>query len=202
MTLRRDVFGTVADPQNNLLLNMRRVLISFLRSYFSHEPMAGLQWIDDQQRTQIFIADALPENVEDEDMRPAIITERSTVQRTRVGLNDDVQAADFVEDKTKHLWLCSVHMNFHCISRAAVQSEEIAWVVHTLIHTYADQIATKMPLQGIGSSTIAHTVSHDPSLPQSDWFDTTVTIEMHMHHSFEIHRVGYTRLQGTPTQNL
>ena len=185
---------------DNLVLLVRRVLLSFLQSYFSHEPIPGMRWREDVLNTGIFIADTQPDDVEGEDPRPAIITERGTIQRTPIAHGQDLLHFDHKLDRSASLWLLSLHVNFHCISRWALQSEELAWVVHDLVLIYEDQIAGNMPLQSIGASQIAHTVPYNRQ-QKDDWHDTVVTFQMHCNRKLIVESKGYPTLKGIQIQD-
>jgi hypothetical protein len=110
------------------LLLIRKTILSFLQGLFELSDSGHFKWHEDQEATEIFITDESPMKMEVIGKRPAICTVRGTVAFGKTSL-DEMQARDFATGFRKHTDLVSGTMTVNCCSRAALESEYIAWIV-------------------------------------------------------------------------
>lgn len=109
------------------LTQLRKVYVAFAQGLFQSAP-SGYRWDPDDQVSEIYISDDMPVHAEVMQRRPAISFSRGPVQTINLGM-DDMLSFDFQTGTKKKSLLVAGVMSIAVLSRVALESEQLAWVL-------------------------------------------------------------------------
>ena len=118
--LEKSIYGLESFPVGVLLQAFREIFAGFDRWKYVDE---------DEKNSNIFIFDQLPEGMDEEDLKPAIVTARGSI----VPMNINGRGRNFTynEEKNVNIFfdLLQTQMTIHCLSREGVEAGSIASAV-------------------------------------------------------------------------
>jgi hypothetical protein len=159
------------------LEHVRSLFAGFLQGLFQASPLGAYHWIDDDQTTEIYITGEAVAKAEVVGMRPSITLTRSPVQFYSLGL-DDMLNFDFRTGKKKKTVLVPGTMIINCCSRAALESERIAWISAEQLWLHREMLM-KMGFFEVGRQPAIGSPSPAGSIIQADegdeWYVTSVS---------------------------
>jgi hypothetical protein len=102
--------------------------VAFVQGLFAAAPPGAYHWTEDVDRTEIYIAGETPIKSEHVGTRPGISFTRGPIQFYSLGMDDMLSFQFSTGQKTKSVLIPGV-MSINCVSRNALESEKIAFVV-------------------------------------------------------------------------
>ena len=119
-------------------------------------------WSENQEDTQIFIADSWTENMERTEPRPALIVTRGDVRWMNSSI-DQFQQQSFATGARTYMDLIAGDITINCFSRNGLQSELLSTIVFSAVQFFAKDIRERTRLFEVNTVTIGR-----ESLVQSD----------------------------------
>lgn len=110
------------------IVQLRRVLIQFLRELFSASPNPALKWDEDPKTTGIIITDMIPTSLEKFGRRPLIVVGTTGYQIMHLSL-DDLEEHRLWDGRRTYSTLLSTTAVVSCVSTSEVEVQHIAWLV-------------------------------------------------------------------------
>lgn len=107
---------------------LRNLFVGFLQGLFNAAPPGSYHWDPDPSTTNIIIQDEAPVKEERMQHRPMITLTRGPIQFYSFGMDDMLRYDADIDRKTKSILVPST-MTINCISRVALEAENIAWIV-------------------------------------------------------------------------
>ena len=108
-------------------------------------------WKEKQDETSIFIADSYTENMEEPEMRPALIISRGDISWNNSGGIDQMQAQSFTTGDRTYTDLMRGNVTINCISRNGLEAELLANICFQTVQFFAQIIREKSRLFEINS---------------------------------------------------
>lgn len=121
-----------SEFQGNMLNFIKRTTVEFLQIVFSKKKSGTLRYMDDEELTEIKIADQYAYQLEATDTRPAIIATRGPVSWGASGINS-MQTMDLRTNTSTNTDFLVGSVSLSCISRVGIEAENIAADVFSLI---------------------------------------------------------------------
>jgi len=107
---------------------LRNLFVGFLQGLFNAAPPGSYHWDPDPSTTDIIIQDEAPVKDETMQKRPLITLTRGPIQFYSFGMDDLLKYDADIDRKVKSI-LVPGTMTVNCISRVALEAENIAWIV-------------------------------------------------------------------------
>jgi len=111
---------------------IKNTSLRFLQIAFSERIQGNLRYCDDEEQTEIKIADQHAFQIDANETKPAIIAVRGPVAWRNVGLSHGVQAMNRRTGLTERTDLIQGSVGLSCISRVGLEADQIASDVFNL----------------------------------------------------------------------
>lgn len=112
---------------------MKNTSLRFLQIVYSQKSKGDLQYNhEDEDSTEIKIADQYAYQTDANDSKPAIIAVRGSVNWGNIGLNHGTQELSFRSGRTQQTDMLDGSIGFSCLSRVGLEAERIATEVFSL----------------------------------------------------------------------
>jgi hypothetical protein len=111
---------------------IKNTAIRFLQIVYSQKPKGELKYSDNEEETEIKIADQYAFDLDAAHIRPAIIVVRGAISWNNIGLTHGMQQLDTKTGKTDMTGMLHSSVGFSCISRVGLEAEKIASDVFNL----------------------------------------------------------------------
>lgn len=121
-----------SDFEGSILSFMKKTMLEFLQILYSQKKEGRLKYSEDEESTEIKIADQYAFQLEATDTRPAIIATRGSLSWGNLGLGN-MQTLNMRTNATINTDFISGSVGLSCLSRIGVEAEQIASDVFSLI---------------------------------------------------------------------
>ena len=121
-----------SEYEGSVLNWLKRTTLQFLQIVYSQRAEGNLRYDDDEELTDIKIADQYAYQLEATDTRPAIIGVRGSLNWQTVGMNMGMQEMDMRSDQKVNTGIIHGSVGLTCISRVGLEAEGIASEVFNL----------------------------------------------------------------------
>ena len=118
--------------EGSILSFMKKTMLEFLQIVYSQKKPGRLKYNQDEEETEIKIADQYAYQLEATDTRPAIIATRGALSWGNLGINS-MQTLDMRTSTSTNTDFIVGSVGLSCISRVGVEAEQIASDVFNLI---------------------------------------------------------------------
>lgn len=143
------------------------LFLAFLQGLFKHRPEGSYQYSDDEELTEIVIADQITNQKESV---PRVITARGPAQTIPIALDDVVSKNNRIDER-KRVILIGIPMTFNCIAKIGTEAQEIA---HFIAHNV---LAHRILLQRWGIHKVDKNIAMSPETPTNTIFQPEVVPE-------------------------
>ncbi|MHB8815784.1 MAG: hypothetical protein ACYDAE_21335 [Steroidobacteraceae bacterium] len=109
------------------LEHVRTLFVRFVQGLFNAAPPGAYHWEPNDEQTEIYVSDENALKAETIGQRPAVTCTRGPIQFYTLGL-DDMLSYDIETGTKRKSVLVPGTMVINCCSRAALESERIAWI--------------------------------------------------------------------------
>jgi hypothetical protein len=176
------------------LEHVRSLFVGFFQGLFHAAPYGAYHWEPNDEHAEIYISDENPIKAETVGQRPAISCTRGPVQFYSLGL-DDMLTYDFQTGTKKKSVLVPGTMVVNCSSRAALESERIAWICAEQLWLHRELLMQagffeigRQPAIG-APSPAGSVVSADSG---DEWYVTTVNCPYQFYRTSQFSPLGKT----------
>jgi len=115
---------------------IRNTALRFLQTIYSQNPKGQLRYCDDEEETDIKIADQFAFDLDAAHIKPAIIAVRGTINWSKVGMNHGMHSLDMRTGRSEHSGQLHSSVGLSCISRVGLEAEQIASDVFNLFKVF------------------------------------------------------------------
>jgi len=174
------------------LEHVRSLFVGFFQGLFHAAPHGAYRWEPYDEQSEIYISDESPLKAETIGQRPAISCTRGPVQFYSLGL-DDMLSYDFATGTKRKSVLVPGTMIVNCSSRAALESERLAWICAEQLWLHRE-LLMQAGFFEIGRQPSIGSPSPAGSIVASDmgdeWFVTSVTCPFQFYRTSQFSPLG------------
>lgn len=123
----------------NLPIDIKKVFLSFLQSYFTSE-IVGFEWDVDPRKTKIFIGDRNIVSPPIIERMPAIIVTRGALAWIQSSIDQRLSTDSIAGAGNKvRTDLAQGNITFQCLSQNGIEAESLASIIFTRVVAFKDQ---------------------------------------------------------------
>lgn len=133
---------------------VKNTALRFLQVVYSERGEGELRYLhDDEEGTEIKIVDQYAYQLDSNDMRPAIVGVRGSINWQNIGLTNGMQELNFRTGQEKRTDMLNGSVALNCLSRVGLEAEQIASDVFNLFKVFRTTL-TKFGFFTVSSMSI------------------------------------------------
>lgn len=172
----------------NVLLDVRRAMLSCLQGFFAiQEEYPQFRFsVERGSKSRLLIADRYPVAEDSTDSLPAIIVSRGTLNRTTMGIGDDlVTWVGMGRDSTKiRHW--SGNMIAHCVAKEGIEAEELAFITEEILDLNQEGITQRSLVNEVGAPSIGEEQPYKQGGAELDLVDVPIALPVVITQAYQV----------------
>jgi hypothetical protein len=175
------------------LSHAARTYLYFLRVLFESRPAGYYRWTEDNETTEVLIADQGPVGIEVMDRIPAVISERGDFSFSAIALDQHRFTNPTTGDR-EHADLLSGNMVIHCVAREGLEATRLACIVARGIIRFRRELTILGGFHEIRPNVVIGRESPAGALVEGDsdynFVDVPVQSPLHLRETWGIGAIG------------